>query len=290
MRAQKRKRSNGLSRLLRRFLLLAVLVVVGVLFFRDQQSRIQPEEIAVTDSRIPAAFDGFRIAVISDLHGGVPEDTGNEKLLAAVAEQEPDLIVFTGDIVDQESDMSTLAPLADRLVTLAPTYYVTGNHEWATRQVNAIKAAFREHGVTVLEGDYVPLEREGAVICLLGVDDPNGPHPVEEVLPGLMTQVRADWGDPYTILLSHRNDEYETYAQCGVDLTLSGHAHGGLIRLPFTDGLISNHRTFFPDHTAGLYQLSYGQMVVSRGLGNMGKTFRLFNRPHLPVVVLHTAA
>jgi hypothetical protein len=273
----------------RRLLLLLLLLTLGVLFFRDQQSRIQTETIAVTDSRIPAGFDGYRITLISDLHGGVEGDDGNRRLIAAVTEQNPDLIVLTGDIVDEESDLSFLGPLADALAALAPTYYVTGNHEWATKQVNAIKASLREHGVTVLAHDMVPLERNGDTICLLGIDDPNGPYTAQDVLPQLMTDARAAYGDPYTILLAHRNDEYAYYASCQVDLTLSGHAHGGLIRLPFTDGLISNQRTLFPDHTAGRYDLSYGQLVVSRGLGNMTGTFRLFDRPHLPLVVLHTA-
>ena len=274
---------------IRRWILVLLALVLAVLFFCDQQSRIQPEEISVADPRIPVGFDGYRITLISDLHGGVPGDTDHQRLLSAVAEQAPDLIVLTGDIADEDSGFRFLGPLADALTALAPTYYVTGNHEWATKQVNAIKDTLREHGVTVLEHDVVPLERGGDVICLLGMDDPNGPYSAQEVLPQMMTDARAAYGAPYTILLAHRNDEYDTYARYQVDLTLSGHAHGGLIRLPFTDGLISNHRTLFPDHTAGLYGLDYGQLVVSRGLGNMGRTFRLFNRPHLPLIVLHSS-
>lgn len=277
------------SKVIRRLGIL-VLFAVLALFFADQQCRIQTEEITVSDVRIPAAFDGFRIVQITDLHGGVWADPDSERLLAAVAAAEPDLIALVGDIVDEQSDLSILGPLAGKLAALAPTYYVTGNHEWATKRVNAIKSVLRDHGVTVLENDVVPLERDGAVVCLMGVDDPNGPHRTPEVLPQMMTAARAGWGDPYTILLAHRNDEYEASARFRVDLTLSGHAHGGLIRLPLTDGLISTQRTLFPDHTAGLYPLAYGQQVVSRGLGNIPPVFRLFNRPHLPVVVLRSGA
>lgn len=277
------------SKVIRRLGILVLLAALLALFFAGQQCRIQTEEITVSDARIPAAFDGFRIVQITDLHGGVWGDPGNQRLLAAVSAAKPDLIALVGDIVDERSDLNALGPLAGALAALAPTYYVTGNHEWASRQVNAIKAILRNHGVTVLENEVVPLERDGAVVCLMGVDDPNGPHRTQEVLPQMMTDARAGWGDPYTILLAHRNDEYEVSAQFRVDLTLSGHAHGGLIRLPFTDGLISTQRTLFPDHTAGLYPLSYGQLAVSRGLGNIPPMFRLFNRPHLPVLVLRTA-
>lgn len=275
-------------RLFRRLAASLLILTLAAVFLAGQQCRIQTEEIAVLDSRIPAGFDGFRIVQITDLHGGVWGDGDNKRLLAAVSAARPDLIVLVGDIVDEHSDLNTLGPLAGALAALAPTYYVTGNHEWATKQVNGIKTTLRSHGVTVLENDVVPLERNGSVVCLMGVDDPNGPHRTQETLPQMMTEARAGWGDPYTILLAHRNDEYEVSAQFQVDLTLSGHAHGGLIRLPFTDGLISTRRTLFPDHTAGLYPLEYGQLMVSRGLGNIPPMFRLFNRPHLPVLVLRT--
>lgn len=75
-----------------------------------------------------------------------------------------------------------------------------------------------------------------------------------------------------------------------MDLTLAGHSHGGLIRLPFTDGLIGPQREFLPEYTAGRYDLEVGQMVVSRGLGNQFPAFRLFNRPHLPLVILESGA
>ena len=102
----------------------------------------------------------------------------------------------------------------------------------------------------------------------------------------LLDQVRAEQGEVYTVLLSHRNNHYAQYAEARADLTLSGHAHGGLIRLPGTDGLIGPKRELWPTYTAGLYDLDYGQMVVSRGLGNQFPCFRLFNRPDVPLVVL----
>ena len=98
--------------------------------------------------------------------------------------------------------------------------------------------------------------------------------------------VRAEQGAVYTVLLSHRNNHYAQYAEARADLTLSGHAHGGLIRLPGTAGLIGPKRELWPAYTAGLYDLDYGQMVVSRGLGNQFPCFRLFNRPDVPLVVL----
>ena len=89
------------------------------------------------------------------------------------------------------------------------------------------------------------------------------------------------------MLLAHRNNYFEKeYSYLGADLVISGHGHGGLIRLPFTDGLISVERSFFPSYTAGFYTSNGSDLFVSRGLGNSGRTFRLFNRPEIVVLTL----
>ena len=93
----------------------------------------------------------------------------------------------------------------------------------------------------------------------------------------------------YTVLLSHRNNHYAQYAEARADLTLSGHAHGGIIRPPFTDGLLSHDFELFPTYTAGLYEANGSTLFVTRGLGNSGPSFRLFNRPEVAVVTLHRA-
>jgi hypothetical protein len=281
-----RRRRRNKRRWSRVLALLLVLAALGAVWFHWQQTGIFSEEIPVTDEKLPDAFAGLRIALVSDMQSAqFGED--NETLLAAVAALEPDLIAITGDLVDRyHTDLTMVEPLCTGLAAIAPTYYVTGNHEWAlgTAAVRELKQTISDCGVTVLSNQYLTLEREGESIVLAGIDDPNG-YADQKTLAQLMTEIRGDLGDPYVVLLAHRNDG-ELYAECGVDLTLCGHAHGGIIRLPFTDGLLSTDRTLFPTWTSGLYQLERGQMVVSRGLGNSGSTVRLFNRPHLPVVIL----
>ena len=268
-------------------LLAAVLVLVaGGLVFYDQQTRIQTETLTVASDRLPAGFDGYRIVQISDLHGReFGED--NKILLEKTAALEPDLIAITGDVIDDPDQMGILEPLARGLTAIAPTFYVTGNHEWAIKEAATVKSLLEEQGVTVLSNEYLTLERGGDTIVLAGIDDPNGPYD-QKTPEELSDEIHAALGDPYVVLLAHRNEYYQVYDRCGFDLTLCGHVHGGLIRLPFTDGLIDNtRRRFFPTHTAGLYPLDGGgTLMVSRGLGNGGISFRLFNRPHLPVIVL----
>ena len=284
------RKSRPRRRGIRLLLVLALVLLAGGLFFYDQQNRIQTETITAASDRLPAGFDGYRIVQVSDLHGKeFGED--NKVLLEKTAELEPDLIAITGDVIDDADQMGILEPLARGLAAIAPTFYVTGNHEWAIREAATVKSLMEEYGVTVLSNEYLELERGGDSIVLAGIDDPNGPYD-QKTPEELSDEIHAALGEPYVVLLAHRNEYYQVYDRCGFDLTLCGHVHGGLVRLPFTDGLIDNtRRRFFPTHTAGLYPLDGGgTLMVSRGLGNGGITFRLFNRPHLPVIVLKAGA
>ena len=180
-----------------------------------------------------------------------------------------------------------LAAVAQGLSAIAPTYYVTGNHEWAVGHVPEMKEALTENGVHVLSNQSLPLTRNGDQIILAGIDGPNA-YADQKTPEAVAAEVAEDCGDPFWILLAHRNNAFaEHYSLLGADLVVSGHGHGGLVRLPFTDGLVSTEHTFFPSYTAGLYEKNGSTLFVTRGLGNSGFTFRLFNRPEVAVLTLH---
>ena len=270
------------KRLRRRLILLLLIPVFLAASFWWGQNALETEVIEVEGA--PSAFDGFRIAIVSDVHG---KEFGqdNRTRLKRVAELEPNMIALTGDLVHSREQLSMIEPLARGLSEIAPTYYVTGNHEWAARCVNDVKRILTNCGVKVLSNEYQMLEQDGDKLAILGAEDLNGVAG-QKTIKELADEVRwAEGEDTYLLLLSHRNNRYKTYQEAGVDLTLAGHAHGGIIRLPGTDGLIG-HKGFFPKYTNGRYDLSYGQMVVSRGLGSKPPLYRLFNHPHLPLVIL----
>ena len=250
---RRRRRRGCLTRLVTTVLVLGLLVG----WFWWQQNGLSSETITVSSA--PDGFNGYRIAVVSDLHAKEFGE-GNRVLLDYVRDLEPDLVAVVGDILHEPDQMSMIPAVAKGLAAIAPTYYVTGNHEWAAGVVRELEPLLEQCGVTVLSNEYVMLERNGDRIALLGAEDSNG-YADQKTVQELADQVR-------------------------VDLTLAGHAHGGLIRLPGTDGLVGPKRELFPQYTAGLYDLSYGQMVVSRGLGNQFPCFRLLNRPDVPLVVL----
>lgn len=270
-------------RLLAAVLLLAV--VLGALWWGN--TSIETEQFTFTSAALPEGFDGFRAAVLTDLHGAA-FGKNNEKLLSAVAEQAPDAIFLVGDLVDENTEDAALyaASLGAALSAVAPTYYVTGNHEWACgmEAVEKIKQSLTDGGVTVLSNEFVCIECNGDTVVLAGVDDPNG-YADQKSPEALATEVYAACGDPYWVLLAHRNDRFEAqYSLLGADLTVSGHGHGGCIRLPLTDGLLGTQHDLFPSHTAGFYENNGARQFVSRGLGNIGMTFRVFNRPQVAVI------
>ena len=269
-------------------MVLAAAVLLGVWFVWQQES-IVTETYEVSGEGLPAAFDGLRIVQISDLHGKL-FGADNARLLEAVAELEPDFIASPGDLIDREEQLADVPALAAGLAAIAPTYYVTGNHEWAVRRVSELKQTLTDCGVTVLTNDYVVLEREGERLAVAGVDDPNGPAD-QKTAAQLRAELTADLGEGvYTVLLSHR-DSVDDYAAWGYDLVLCGHGHGGIFRIPILNqGLLSTDRTFFPEYDGGLYELEGGTAcVISRGLGSNTvpfRAFRLFNRPDLPLIIL----
>lgn len=269
-------------------LALLLLAVLAALFVRWDNTALQVTHSDPAFADLPEGFDGCRIVVLGDLHTAYFGE-GNQDLLDAVRTEAPDYIFFVGDLLDALHDVPAdyAAAAADGLTAIAPTYYVTGNHEWAIGGVPELKETLAEHGVTVLSNQFLELERNGSTIVLAGIDDPNG-YADQKSPEEVAAEIYAACGDPFWILLAHRNNCFpEHYSLLGADLVVSGHGHGGLVRLPFTDGLISTERTLFPSYTAGLYEKNGSTLFVTRGLGNSGSTFRLFNRPEVAVVTLH---
>ena len=276
-----RRRPRSRLHAVMRWGLLALLI----LFVYWDNTALRTDSLTYTSTALPAEFDGLRIVQLSDLHNR-EFGKNNQRLYAAVEQAAPDLIFLTGDLVDEyaEAPIPYAKAVGKALSAIAPTYYVTGNHEWAhgNAVVEEIKTALREAGVTVLSNQCVPLERGGETIFIAGVDDPNG-YADQRSPADLADEIYQNGADPFWLLLAHR---------LGADLTFSGHAHGGIWRLPFTDGLVDTNLHLLPSFTSGFYHCTDedcegAEVFVSRGLGNSPKwAFRLFNRPQVAVITL----
>lgn len=245
----------------------------------------------IMSDRLPASFDGFRIAQVSDLHNAEFGEE-NEKLIELLEETEPDIITMTGDLIDsRNTDIEIAISFVKRAVEVAPCYYVTGNHEarLSEGEYTELEQRLVEAGVIVLHDEEIILEQDGERISLIGIDDPDFCESHEggignNMAPERMRALAAT--DGYTILLSHRPEYFSQYCEAEMDLVLSGHAHGGQFRLPFVGGLFVPNQGFFPEYDSGLYVKDGTNMIVSRGLGNSIIPIRFNNRPEIVVVEL----
>ena len=269
---------------------LAVLLAVFVIWTTWGNQALMVNTYRITSSNLPKAFDGFHIAQISDLHN-CQMGKNNEKLISVLRAEAPDIIVITGDMIDsRQTDVDIALHLARELVQIAPCYYVPGNHEARVSEYDSLKAGLIELGVTVLENAKVTIESSGEKMTLAGVVDPSFKTDYLKgddtaVMGSILTELLGE-EDRYTILLSHRPELFEVYAQHTVDLIFSGHAHGGQFRIPFVGGLIAPNQGLFPKYDAGIYEEGNTTMVVSRGICNSIVPLRINNRPEIVVAVL----
>ena len=266
--------------------LSALVLLAGFAWYENRT--IQTEVFRLRAPALPRAFSSLRVVQISDLHGEVFGEY-SRSLIDAVRAAKPDLIAITGDLADEFTDFSMLRPLVSGLRAIAPAFYVTGNHEWvlSREKRQQVFDILDECGVVRLQNEYRVLKKDGETMVLAGVDDPNGPYD-QKTPEHLVAEIRRTCGEgAYILMLSHRNDQIEMWAQLGVDAVLCGHAHGGVVRLPVLGGVFGTRYDLFPAYTAGVYTQGKTQVLVSRGLGRSHRVpLRICNRPQLVVAIL----
>ena len=260
----------------------AIVLVLAAMII-DSSCRIVKSEYTVSSDNLPRSFDGFTVAQLSDIHGHMFGKNGHrlvEKLEAA----SPDIIVISGDLADEDTeDFGEMEAFLSALVEIAPTYYVSGNHEFWADCLGELEEIFENSGVSYLKNEYVFIERSGDKIALLGVEDPNGPKGMIKPTE-LVEQLEQKEGESFRLLLGHRNDWREKYPDLDVDVIFSGHAHGGIVRLPFVGGVLGTNMNLFPEDVDGALESGRYTLIVSRGLGNSVPIPRFLNNPELVIV------
>lgn len=243
----------------------------------------------LASNRLPNAFDHYKIVVVSDLHNAEFGEH-NDVLVDLVKQEKPDMIALTGDLLDsQKTNMEIAQALVQQLVTIAPCCYVTGNHEaWLGESYQALEKILQEESVVVLHDAVIQLKKGGQAIQIAGLDDPDFTDRDSSIQQSMLeTKLeRLNLGSEYCVLLSHRPEAFEAYANQKVDLVLSGHAHGGQFRIPFVGGMIAPNQGFFPKYDAGIYTQDNTAMIVSRGVGNSIIPLRVNNRPEIVSIEL----
>lgn len=266
-------------------------IIILIIFFIWQNNDVGITKYNYISSKLPEGFDEYKILHISDLHN----KNYHNRLSTEIKEINPNIIVITGDLIDRRNTRVDIAvEFVQQMVEVAPTYYVSGNHEQLSGEYNKLKEQLEKLDVKIIDNSYIILNQGGNKVGLIGIADPaiqqseenylwdNNSEYVKNNLKELLENVDAN----FNILLSHRPEQFSIYKDMNVNLVFSGHAHGGQIRIPFIGGLVAPNQGFFPKYTDGIYNDGVTTMVVSRGLGNSIFPLRVFNRPELVVVTL----
>lgn len=274
--------------------LIVIIIIIGLIGFwlYRENTTVGTSHYEISSDKLPESFDGYRIVQLSDLHdakyGEKHLDVANK-----VKKLTPQLIFITGDLIDSNRyDLANSLALIEELRIIAPIFYVTGNHEIASNDTDRIKSSLEELGVRVLSNESEIVSRpNGESIAIGGIEDPLISELSDEVAIEMFVEQAFNKisDDTFKILLSHRPEQFEIYSTYGVDITFSGHAHGGQFRIPGLGGLISPGQGWFPKLTSGVHEDNGSRIVVSRGLGNSILPVRIFNQPEIVVVTLRNA-
>ncbi len=281
--------------------IMAVILALLTLTVYGSNQLILTGEYELRYEKLPAAFDGYRIVQLSDLHSKDFDD-GNKRILKEIQNQDPDIIVMTGDMVNStDLDFSVFLDLAKNLSADYEVFYIVGNHE------QSLSGSSREYlfnelgkmGIRVLDNESVVISKGEDSIDFYGLwfnlryysnrtdsyvreDSETYYFSVDKMERIFGAKDRERFG----ILLAHNPLYADSYVEWGADLILSGHVHGGMIRLPFLGGIYSPERTFFPEYDGGLYGFSGQNLIVSRGIGNGNYGFRFLNCPEIITITL----
>jgi predicted MPP superfamily phosphohydrolase len=233
----------------------------------------------------------IKIVLLADLHGTV-HGKDQTVLIDKIRDANPDLILMAGDIYGGYNPADGTPMLLSGISGLAPIYGVMGNHEYWGGSILAVREELASYGVTILSDGYTKIEIRGNKIILAGADDPakrEHETPDYDSLAALEKAFRElDTVSLYKILIAHRSNLIENYKKYSFDLILSGHLHGGQVRIPYIlNGLYTPNQGIFPKYAGGLYKHDNLTHIISRGLSVIPWRPRIFNPPELVIVVIN---
>ena len=261
-------------------LIFILILGIGLLLYGWwDTNHFDVRRVEIELDRLPQAFDGFTVLQVSDLHNRAYGRDGLD-MIRTMAGLSFDCIAITGDLFDRHlpKRRENGYRFAQEAAKLGSVYFIQGNHEWRIGDWSRIKEELTKRGVRVMDNERITLMREGASLDLIGIR--------EKAMAGDMQQLVSP--NLCSVLLAHRPERIKDYAQTGVDLVLSGHAHGGQVGL-FGQGLFSPDQGVLPRYTSGVYPCGKTKLYVSRGAGN--HSFlppRIFNRPEIDLITLKT--
>lgn len=270
-----------------------IIIYAAVVIIRDMNRFV----VVPYEVRSKKIKEKYTFVMLSDLHNHA-FGKGNEKLVRAVIDCHPDSVLTAGDMYTSkagtgyENALSLLAALSEK----CPVYIANGNHEHKTMECreefgdmyDSYLRRLKEYGLTPIVNEHVILPEYNIDICGLQIDRGFFRHFKKKKMPeGYMQElVRKPAGDRFQILIAHNPIYFPEYARWGADLVLSGHIHGGIIRLPFLGGVVSPAATLFPKYDGGMFCEGESMMILGRGLGTHTIPVRMWNPGEIVLVTL----
>lgn len=268
----------------KKILILVVFILLAVILFDSLYFETNFPKINFLTIKTGKFKNGsnIRILQISDFHDK-KFPRGNKKLLNIIEKQKPDIIVITGDLIDKKTaDYSNVYDFVGQIVKINPnTYFVSGNHEWWNGNISEFAAGLNTTKINILNNSSTVAAVRNSSINICGIDDYNTGHAnLDKAFKGIDEKL-------FTILLSHSPDIVPLEPNLPADLALSGHAHGGQVRIPLVGALIAPNQGLFPKYNKGLYTFENGPLLyVDSGLGTSVAPIRFLNRSQISVITI----
>lgn len=241
---------------MKKTMIIIIILLLTIFIIRGLDDSIKIRNYYIKDDKAPS----FKIALITDYHA-------NKVNLKSYVEN-VDIIMLGGDIFDERKDLEISYKFIKEMASIKPTFFTLGNHELRTGKVDEILNNLKKiDNLYILNGNYHILNINGKNITLLGIIDAENKDGEYERQLNNFKDYKAQ---NYSILLAHHPERVDDYRKIDVSLILSGHAHGGIIRIPYIlkNGLISPNEGFFPKYTGGIHKLGKQKLIISRGIDN----------------------
>lgn len=276
------------------FIFIGIFILM-YLYTKYNVNTLEVTKYVVENKKVPKEFDGYNIVQISDLHSKLFGEN-NKKLIQKIKSLNPDIVVVTGDLIDGENNNYNVAlDFMKEISKLYRVYYIIGNHEQKSL-IKKYKDEYKDYFNKLHQIDFVNLDNNKVEIVkgnsninLYGLTVPYSCYKYlfdnQETTSIDINFLEEKLGkvdrEQFNILLAHTPFYFDEYEKWGADLTLCGHVHGGIVRLPLVGGLLSPDRKFFPKYDLGEYIKNKSTMIVSKGLGGSKVLIRVNCKPEI---------
>ena len=280
-------------------IIFVILALIFLFYLKFEDKNLEITHYTVRSANLPKSFSGTNFVVIADLHNNSFGDNNNI-LIEEIDKINPSFIIIAGDMVvgRKSEDFSVALSLLSRLAFRYPIYYGFGNHEqrlipegkYYNLNWDKYIEKLRDLNIHILDNDSIKIKKDNDSLVISGIsidlkffNKPKVPVMEEDYLEKLIGKLDKKC---YNIVIGHNPIYFKQYLNINADLILSGHMHGGIVRLPLLGGVISPQYELFPKYDAGMFQEDNQIMLVSRGLGTHTIKLRVYNRPELMLVTL----